>query len=286
MSERTIQADGVELATQTFGDPADPPMLLIMGVMSSMLWWPDGFCRRLAERGRFVIRYDQRDTGRSTTYPVGEPPYGFDELAGDAVRVLDGYGLPSAHLVGFSMGGMIAQLAALRYPVRFTTLTAMSTSPHRSTTSGLPGNDPTYAERAALLGEPDLTDRDLTIAWLVSDGRLTAGPAHPFDEDGARDLIGRDFDRATSFASAANHARIGQGGEEWEDRLGELTMPLLVIHGTADPVFPIAHGEALASAVPGATFVRLKGTGHELNRGSWDEIVTAIVAHTGGEVHT
>ena len=286
MTERMIRADGVDLMTQAFGDPDDPPVLLIMGVMSSMLWWPDGFCQRLAGQGRLVIRYDQRDTGRSTTYPVGEPPYGFDELAGDAVGVLDGYGLPSAHLVGFSMGGMVAQLAALRYPARFTTLTAMSTSPHRSTTSGLPGNDPAYAEQVAQLGDPDLTDRDGTIAWLTAEGRLSAGPAHPFDEEAARDLIARDIDRATDFASAANHSRIGHGGEEWEDRLGELTMPLLVIHGSADPIFPVAHGEALASAVPGATFVRLEGVGHELNRGSWDEIVAAIVAHTGGEIPT
>src|SRR5688572_14306056 len=138
MGERVIRADGVELATQSFGDPAHPPVLLIMGVMASMLWWPDEFCERLANRRRYVVRYDNRDTGRSTTYEPGLPTYTFDDMADDAVRVLDAYEISSAHLVGMSMGGMIAQLATLKHLARVASLTAISTSPFGIDTSDLP----------------------------------------------------------------------------------------------------------------------------------------------------
>ena len=148
MNESVIRADGIELATQAFGDPGQPPVLLIMGAMASMLWWPDAFCERLAGQGRHVLRYDNRDTGHSTTYPPGEPPYAFDDMANDAVRVLDGYGISSAHLVGTSMGGMIAQLVALKHPARVASLTAISSSPFGEDTSGLPGTSPAYMAHA------------------------------------------------------------------------------------------------------------------------------------------
>ena len=133
-----IRADGIELATEALGDPAHPPVLLIMSVMASMLWWPDEFCERLANRGRRVVRYDNRDTGRSTTYEAGKPAYTLDDMADDAVRVLDGYGFSAAHLVGMSLGGMIAQLAALKHPARVASLTAIGASPVGEDTSGLP----------------------------------------------------------------------------------------------------------------------------------------------------
>src|SRR5919108_4989276 len=129
MSERTVRADGIELATQTFGDASDQPVLLIMGAMASMLWWPEEFCRRLSGSGRYVIRYDNRDTGLSTTYEPGKPGYTSADMIDDAVRLLDGYGLPAAHIVGMSMGGAIAQSVALEYPERVLSLTAISTSP-------------------------------------------------------------------------------------------------------------------------------------------------------------
>ena len=116
--ERIIEAHGVELCTEPFGDPGDPPVLLVMGVGASMLWWEEGFCRSLAEGGRFVIRYDQRDTGRSVTYEPGHPLYTSADLLSDAVGVLDAYGIAAAHVVGVSAGGAFAQLLALAYPDR------------------------------------------------------------------------------------------------------------------------------------------------------------------------
>ncbi|MGO4839554.1 alpha/beta fold hydrolase, partial [Rhizobiaceae sp. 2RAB30] len=120
---RTVHADGVTIATEAFGDPSAPPVLLIMGAMASMLWWPDEFCRKLAVRGRYVIRYDNRDTGLSTKYPPGNPPYRMDDMAEDAAAVLDAYGIASAHVVAMSLGGMIAQILALTQPRRVSSLT-------------------------------------------------------------------------------------------------------------------------------------------------------------------
>jgi pimeloyl-ACP methyl ester carboxylesterase len=280
MNERVIRADGIELATQAFGDPVQPPVLLIMGAMASMLWWPDAFCERLAAQGRHVLRYDNRDTGHSTTYPPGEPPYAFDDMANDAVRVLDGYGISSAHLVGMSMGGMIAQLVALKHPARVASLTAISSSPFGEDTSGLPGTSLAYMEHAAQFDQVDWTDRAQVIRVMVADSRMLAGSAHPFDEARAMRLIERDFDRAGNFASATNHFML-KGGDAWQGRLREIGVPLLVIHGTADPIFPIEHGGALSEAVAGAILVRLEGGGHELHEADWDEIIASIVEHTG-----
>jgi pimeloyl-ACP methyl ester carboxylesterase len=279
MNERVIRADGLELAVQAFGDSGQPAVLLIMGAMASMLWWPEGFCERLADRRRYVLRYDNRDTGRSTTYRPGEPSYAFDDLADDAIRVLDGYGIPSAHLLGMSMGGMIAQLAALKHPERVASLTVISSSPFGEDTSSLPGASAAYMEHAAQFGQVDWTDRAQVIRAMAADSRMLAGPAHPFDEGRITSLIERDFDRARNFASVTNHFVL-EGGEAWQGRLGEVRTPVLVIHGTADPIFPIEHGVALSKKVPGATLVRLEGSGHELHEADWDQIIAAIVAHT------
>lgn len=279
MSEKTVRADGVEIATEAFGDPAHPPVLLIMGVMASMLWWPEDFCRQLADRGRHVIRYDNRDTGLSTGYPLGEPPYGFDDMADDAIRVLDGHGLGRAHLVGMSLGGMIAQFAALAHPGRTASLTAVSTTPVGTDTSHLPKTTAAYMEHAATGESVDWTDRSQVVEYVVRDARAIAGTAHPHDSAAARRLIEADYDRARRFASVTNHFML-KGGDSWQGRLGELQAPLLVIHGTADPIFPVEHGAALAAAVPGARLVRIEGGGHELHPADWDVMIAAIAEHT------
>jgi pimeloyl-ACP methyl ester carboxylesterase len=279
MSERLIQANGVELATEAFGDPADAPVLLVMGVMASMLWWPEEFCRRLAANRRYVIRYDNRDTGHSTTYEPGAPAYTFDDMVEDTFRVLDGYGLLSAHLVGMSMGGYIAQLAALKHPARAATLTVISTSPTGEDTSDLPASTPAYAKHSERFAGVDWSDRAQAVAYLVEDSRQLAGPAHPFDEAATTTFIERDYDRAHNFASVVNHTQL-PSDDGPPLRISDLRPPLLVIHGTADPIFPIEHALAFTAAVPDATLLRLEGSGHELHEADWPAIIAAITAHT------
>ncbi|AZO65784.1 MULTISPECIES: alpha/beta fold hydrolase [unclassified Mesorhizobium] len=273
-----------EIASQTFGDPAHPPILLIMGAMASMLWWPEAFCRKLAGKGLFVIRYDNRDTGRSTKYAPGEPPYTFDDMADDAIRVLDGYCIAKAHVVGMSMGGMIAQLVALKHPSRVISLTAISTSPVGTDTSHLPGMTEVYRKHSAEGADVDWSDRDQVVDFIVKDAHAIAGTAHPFDEKRMRAFVEQDYDRSGGFLSATNHFMLksseDRGGEDGKGRLHELKVPLLVIHGTDDPIFPIEHGAALAEAVAGAKLVRIEGGGHELHPDDWAVIVDAIVTHT------
>jgi pimeloyl-ACP methyl ester carboxylesterase len=279
MNEKKVAARGAEIATEAFGDPKDPAIVLVMGLMASMLWWPDDLCKRLAGGGRYVIRYDNRDTGRSTWSPQGEPAYSFDDMADDVARVLDGYGIAVGHVAGMSMGGMLAQMAALEHPKRFASLTVISSSPIGEDTSKLPGSSPAYNRHFAAFPQIDFSDRAQAVAFLVEDARQTAGPAHPFDEAEVRRFVERDFDRAVHFGSVANHVAV-KGEKDFAGRLRGLTVPLLVIHGTADPIFPIEHALGFADAVPSATIVRLEGGGHELHRGHWDRIVEAILAHT------
>ncbi|MCJ9690654.1 MULTISPECIES: alpha/beta fold hydrolase [Rhizobium] len=280
MTERMIKFDNVEIATQAFGNPAHEPILLIMGAMASMLWWPDDFCQKLADHGFYVIRYDNRDTGRSTIYPPGEPPYAMDDMAEDAIRVLDGYGIDGANLIGMSLGGTIAQIAALSNPKRVKTLTLISTTPVGVDTSALPHTTDAYMEHASTGENVDWTDNAQVIEFLVKDTQMIAGSAHPYDEGRARAFVERDVKRAKNFVSATNHFML-KGGQTLRGKLGELIAHLLVIHGTADPIYPVEHGELLARTVKGAKLVRLEGGGHEMHPEDWQEIISAIDAHCG-----
>ena len=276
MTERMIDVDGVRLCTETFGAPGDPPVLLVMGSAASMLWWDDALCAALAAGGRFVVRYDHRDTGRSTACPPGRPHYGGPDLVADAARVLDGNGIARAHVVGASMGGALAQLLALDFPDRVASLVLMDTSP-AGPGGGLPGVAASYA---AFLAEAhvDWTDPRSVIEHRVADVRALIGD-RPFDEARVRALVERDAARTRSMASAQNHELI-DGGGPWRDRLGEIAVPTLVIHGSADPLFPLAHGEALAAEIPGARLLVLPGAGHVLHPADHDAVVRAILAHT------
>lgn len=279
MSERMIRANGIELATQSFGDARHPTVLLIMGGMASMLWWPQELCERLASRGRQVIRYDQRDTGLSTKYPPGKAPYTLDDLVDDAIHVLDGYAISAAHVAGMSLGGMCGQIAALKHPNRVLSLTAISSSPVGICKSRLPGSSEAFVEHLAEGEAVDWSDRDQVVAYMVRDSRVLAGPARPFDEAEVKAFIERDYDRAGGYLCATNHGALTIGAE-WRGRLHEMKVPLLVIHGTADPIYAVDHGIALSEAVSGAKLVRIEGGGHELHRADWDTIIGAIVTHT------
>jgi pimeloyl-ACP methyl ester carboxylesterase len=274
--ERLLPVPGAELCVETFGRAGDPAVLLMMGATASMVWWPDELCSALAARGRLVIRYDQRDTGRSTSYPPGQPGYTVDDLAGDALGVLDALAVPSATLVGMSLGGFLAQLVALRAPERVRALVLIASEPLGPGDPSLPGIDPEVLAYLARGADIDHDDIDALVEHSVGGWRLLAGPARPFDEPLVREQARRHWQRARDRRSSANHALL-TGGDAWFDRLGEIRQPTVVIHGTHDRVLPYGHGQALASNIPGARLLTLEGVGHELHRIDFPTITEAIV---------
>jgi len=276
---RRIKRDGVVLAAESFGDSADPAILLVMGAMASGIWWPEEFCRRLAATGRFVIRYDHRDTGGSSTGAPGALDYTTEDLADDVVRVLDGFGVARAHLVGMSLGGLLAQLVALKYAGRVLTLTLVASERLAAADPDLPGMSPDIPAYHAGAAELDWSDREAVIAYQAGAWRLLHGPAHPFDEAGIRALAAADYERTPDPLTPMNHALLGDAGE-WYGRLDQITQPALIIHGTADPVLPYAHAEALERDLPAAGLLSLPGTGHELDPADWPAILEALARHT------
>jgi pimeloyl-ACP methyl ester carboxylesterase len=282
VTQRMIYTGGVELCTESFGDPADPPVLLIMGIGGSMLWWEEGFCRMLAAGRRFVIRYDHRDTGRSVTYQHGRPEYTGAELVADAVGVLDAYGIPAAHMVGVSAGGAFAQLLALDYPDRVLSLVLISTSPATPGDRALPGPTEEFG-RFVSTAHVDWSDAGSVIEYLVGYTRMLAGSCRQFDEPTARDVVRRDLERARDFAAVQNHNSIPDDDRRREP-LSSIGAPTLVIHGSADPMFPIEHGEALAAEISEAKLLRLDGAGHGVARADWHRIVRAILKTTGHKI--
>ena len=280
--ERTIEANGVELCAEPFGDPADPPVLLVMGIGSSMLWWEDEFCRMLAGGGRHVIRYDHRDTGRSRTYEPGRPGYTGADLTADAVGVLDGFGLEAAHVVGVSAGGGIAQEVALDSGDRVLSLTLISTSPATGGDRDLPSPTPAFNDFVAT-AEADWSDVDSVVDYLVGYWRVLAGGERPFDEPRFRALYRRDVERARDFAAIQNHDLMSHG-EGSPKPLSSITAPTLVIHGSADPMFPLEHARALAAEIPGAALLTLDGAGHGVYREDWERIGATILDHTAPRV--
>ena len=278
MSERMIEANGVELCTEPFGDPADPPILLVMGLGASMLWWDEEFCRMLAAAGRYVIRYDHRDTGRSVSYEPGRPGYSGADLVGDAAGVLDAYGLAGAHIVGVSAGGAFAQLLALDHPDRVVSLVLISTSPATPGDRQLPAPAEAFG-RFVANADVDWSSTESVIDYVVGYSRVLAGGERPFDEAAMRQFVRRDLDRSRNIESLQNHNVIPENGMTHEP-LASIAEPTLVIHGTADPLFPLPHGEALAREIPGATLLALNGAGHGVDRADWQTIADAIAHHT------
>ena len=274
-----IEINGAELCVDTIGDSVHPAVLLIMGAAGSMDRWEEPFCERLAAAVRYVIRYDHRDTGGSTTYPPGKPGYGSDALFADPLAVLDHLGVERAHLVGLSMGGAIAQWIAIHNPERVLSVTLMSTSPVGTGGAELP---PMSDALRAAFGEqpeaPDWSDREVTIAFLLEAERPYAG-SRGVDEPALRALLGRVYDRSASLPSANNHFMLA-GSETTRTRLAEITVPTLVIHGTDDPLFPLPHSEALAREIPGAELLVIDGLGHEFPPSAWDEVPPALSART------
>jgi pimeloyl-ACP methyl ester carboxylesterase len=281
---RLVRANGVDLCVETFGDASSPALLLIAGGASSMDWWEDELCERLAAGPRFVVRYDQRDTGESVSYEPGAPGYTGADLATDAVALLDALAIDRGHLVGMSMGGGVAQHVALRFPQRVASLTLMSTSPAVPGALDRPDLPPPSDELRALFADPpkppDWSDREAVIDYFVADVLAYRGSI-PYDEASLRVLVARVVDRTTNVESSLTNHFVLADGEPVHGRLDEIQAPTLVLHGTEDPLFPIAHGEALAAEIPDARLRPLEGMGHQYPPESlWDRVVGAILEHT------
>jgi pimeloyl-ACP methyl ester carboxylesterase len=281
MSERIVHVNGIDLCVEEFGERSHPALLLIAGAASSMDWWDVAFCERLAAGSLRVVRFDLRDTGRSTTFPPGAPPYPGSALIADVVELISALGLAPVHLLGLSMGGGIAQQIAIRHPELIATLILMSTSPDG------PGGDgtlspPTPALMASFSSpSPDWSHREAVQRYFVATERAFSGTI-PVDEPRIREIAGAAFDRSSSLASADNHVMAG-GDDDAATRaeLASITAKTLVIHGSADPLFPLDHGEALAREIPGARLVVIDGMGHQNPPPpTWDVIVPAILEHT------
>jgi pimeloyl-ACP methyl ester carboxylesterase len=275
--------DGAQLCVEAIGDRRDPAILLIGGTTWSMDWWEDDLCRRLADRGRLVVRYDFRDTGRSTSYPPGCPGYTAADQVTDPLAVLDALEIGRAHVAGLSMGGGIAQRLAIEHRDRVATLTLIATSPIDPGIEGLPEMAPeiqaTFTEESP---EPDWSDRGAVIDFIVEGERPYAGPGN-LDEPRLRALAGRAVDRTDNIAAAMTNHFLLEDPDPVDSRLGQLRgLPTLVLHGTADPMFPLAHGRALAEAIPGARLIELEDVGHQVPPPhTWGLLVDTLVEHTG-----
>ena len=273
MNEQLVKVNGIQLYTESFGDHHDPAILLIMGAQSSMIWWEKDLCQRLADNGRFVIRYDNRDVGRSTTYELGHPEYTFEDMADDAVHVLDAYGIEKAHIVGMSMGGMLTQMIALRHPERVSAITLMMTS---NFAPDLPEMEAKVLDFFTENASVDLSDKQAFIAFTVGKWNVLAGRKYPFDEKRIARLSGEEWDHANLAASLNNHGLIA-GGESYLARTSEISVPTQVIHGTDDPIIPYEHGVHLANVIPGASLITLEGVGHEIPREVWDVLIEVFI---------
>lgn len=277
---RPVEHDGISLATQTFGRTGDPAMLLVMGATASMLGWPDAFCAALADRGLFVIRFDHRDTGQSTTVPPGEASYAVEDLAGDVVAILDAYGLDRAHLAGMSLGGYIAQMVAVEHPGRVVSLTLIASEPLGWDGAPLPHISQAFLDHFGALDTLDWSDRRAVVDFLVESERLCAGTAVPFDQDRERTWVELVLSRTDSPASMFNHGALTTRAD-WTGRFREIACPILVVHGEQDPILPVENGRAIAAGIAGASLVVLPGIGHELPLPIIPGIAERIAVHAG-----
>ena len=260
-------ANGIELEYESIGEEHAPALVMIMGFASQMIVWPDELCRLIADRGFRVIRYDNRDVGLSTK-PTAQ--YSLDDMADDAAGLLDALDLPSAHIVGASMGGFIAQLLALRHPRRVRSLCLiMSSTGARDVGNAAPDILP-------LLMRPLPARRDAYIEHRLRIARRLSSPAYPFDEARSRALLGATFDRCYFPRGGQRHLIAVMTAYDRTTRLAALEAPTLVIHGAADPIVDKSGGEALARAIVGATLRIFPGMGHDLPAALWPAFTDAI----------
>jgi pimeloyl-ACP methyl ester carboxylesterase len=284
----TAAANGIEICYETVGDPADPTLLLVMGLGCQLVHWDDDLCRMFADRGFHVVRYDNRDTGGSTRWdqPVdilavmqaagaGEPvrvPYLLTDMAADAVGLLDHLGVDRAHLCGVSMGGMISQTIAIEYPERVRSLASVM-----STTGDLDVGMPTAEAMGELLRPPSQT-REEFLAAAVRQAGVWGSPGL-LDEERSRRIHGKAWDRGHDPAGTARQlAGILASGSR-SAALAGITIPTLVVHGTEDKLIQPSGGERTAEVVPDAKLMVIEGMGHDLPPALWPRLVDAVASH-------
>jgi pimeloyl-ACP methyl ester carboxylesterase len=278
------QANGIEIAYETFGDAADPALVLIMGLGCQLLVWDERFCQALVERGFFVIRFDNRDIGLSSKIESGPVPnpmaiagdassasYTLDDMAADTVGLLDELGIEAAHLVGASMGGMIAQQVAVLYPERVLSLVSMMS------TTGNPGVGQPLPIAIPALISPAPPGREGYADFIVRVFKAIGSPAYPYEEDYIRQRALASYDRSYYPAGFARQLVGILASGNRTGRLAGIRAPALVIHGEADPLITVSGGEATAAAIPGARLLKIPGMGHDLPLELWARFVDAIV---------
>jgi pimeloyl-ACP methyl ester carboxylesterase len=263
-------AGAVQIYYEAVGSPEDPPLLLVAGLGAQLLIWHDELCNSFVDRGFFVIRFDNRDCGLSTVLSDGEQ-YTISDMAADAVAVLDALGLPAAHVVGHSLGGMIAQTMAIEHPDRVLTLTSIS-----STTGNPEVGQPT-AEALEGIAREAATDIEVAIESDVAARRIWASPSW-FDEEDARAYFRRAHERSFTPGASLRQLMAIAAAPDREPQLRELRVPTLVVHGTLDPLVPSDGGVRTAEVVPGAELLLIEGMGHDLPVQVWQQIISAITA--------
>jgi pimeloyl-ACP methyl ester carboxylesterase len=283
MAVETVKANGIEIAYEAFGDPSARPLLLVMGLGAQMIVWHDDFCAALADGGFHVVRFDNRDAGLSTHMHDAPVPdvaaamagdtssasYTLDDMADDSVGLLDELGIDAAHVVGASMGGMIAQAIAIRHPRRVRSLTSIMSTP------GPRIGPPTEAAAAALLA-PSPTSRDEAIERALAATKVIGSPAYPADEEWIAESAGIAYDRGFDPPAFARQFVAIQASGDRTEALRALRVPTLVMHGADDPLVSLPGGEATAAAIPDAELLVIPGMGHNLPRQLWPQIVDAV----------
>ena len=286
--EKLAEANGLTLCYQTFGRRGGDPLVLVMGLGAQMTWWEEDFCDALAQRGFFVVRFDNRDIGKSTRVSAPPPdlgkvmagleplkaPYTLEDMARDTVGLMDALAIEQVHIVGASMGGMIAQIMAIRFPERVKTLTSIMS------TTGEPGLPPPQpAVMAAMLAPPPLTV-EAFIEANVRVARLLRTYADPAEEATDRARATRAAARGLNPQGGVRQVAAIMASGSRKEELAGVKAPTLVIHGADDPLVPVEGGRATARAIPGARLLVLDRMGHTLPRTVWPEIIEAIVALT------
>ncbi|MDP9408370.1 MAG: alpha/beta fold hydrolase [Actinomycetota bacterium] len=282
----TVEANGVQITYESFGEPDRPTVLLVMGFGTQMIAWPDGLCADIADRGYRVVRFDNRDVGLSThlhdapqpdlmAIMGGDPrsaPYLLDDMAADTVGLLDALGVDSAHVVGASMGGMIAQVLAIRHPERVCSLVSVMSTPGPSAGAGRP-----EAMQAILTPAPP--ELEAYVERAVAVYRVIGSPGYPMDKPALRARAAESFRRSYDPAGVLRQAAAVLASPDRSEALQSLAVPTHVIHGREDPLVTLSGGERTAELVPGATLDVMDGMGHDFPRALWSRFVDGIVAN-------